>query len=90
MVWRIEFDARALKELQSQDRQVQRRITTFLRERVAASDDPRRVGEALSGPQLGTFWKYRVGDWRIICNIDDKTITVLVLRIGHRREVYRS
>jgi mRNA interferase RelE/StbE len=89
LVWRIEFDPRALKEFEAQDRPVQRRITTFLRERVASSVDPRRLGEALRGPELGTFWKYRVGDRRVICNIDDQTVTVLVLRIGHRREVYR-
>jgi mRNA interferase RelE/StbE len=51
--------------------------------------NPRDIGEALSGQRLGSYWKYRVGDWRIICDIQDQKILVRVLRIGNRREVYR-
>jgi mRNA interferase RelE/StbE len=87
--YRIEFDPRAEKELAKLDREVARRIVRFLRERVALLDDPRSLGEALHGPELGRFWKYRVGDYRLICHIQDQRITVLVLRIGHRRDVYR-
>ncbi len=89
MGYRIEFDPRAEKELAKLDREVARRILRFLRERVATLDDPRGIGEALHGPELGRFWKYRVGDYRLICHIQDQRIAVLVLRIGHRRDVYR-
>jgi mRNA interferase RelE/StbE len=89
LAWRIEFDPRALRELEAQDRQVQRRLLAFLRDRVSPLDDPRTLGEALRGPELGRFWKYRVGDWRLVCEIHDEQIRVLVVRVGHRREVYR-
>jgi mRNA interferase RelE/StbE len=64
--YRIEFDSRAAKELEGLDREVARRILRFLRERVAALEDPRSLGEPLRGPELGRFWKYRVGDYRLI------------------------
>jgi mRNA interferase RelE/StbE len=68
---------------------VARRIHAFLTERLARLDDPRSVGEALKGAKLGSFWKYRVGDWRIIAAIEDGVMRILVLRVGNRREVYR-
>lgn len=89
MAWRIEIDEAAGKELAKLDRQVARRITIFLRERVAVLDDPRSIGEALKGSSLGEFWKYRVGDYRIIANIEDGALRILVVRVGNRREVYR-
>ena len=89
MAWRIEFEDAALKELAKLDKQVARRILVFLRERVAVLDDPRSVGEALKGSRLGEFWKYRVGDYRIITNIEDGVMRILVLKVGNRREVYR-
>lgn len=89
MAWAIEFDPEAVKDLKKLDRQVQVRIVGFLRERLAALADPRSIGEALAGPRLGAYWKYRVGDWRIICEIQDTRIVVRVLRVGNRREVYR-
>lgn len=89
MGYRIEFDPRAEKELEKLDPEAARRILRFLRERVAVLDDPRSIGEALHGPELGRFWKYRVGDYRLICHIQDQRITVLVLRVGHRRDIYR-
>lgn len=89
MAWRIEFEDTALKELAKLDKQVARRILVFLRERVAVLDDPRSVGEALKGSRLGEFWKYRVGDYRIITNIEDGVMCILVLKVGNRREVYR-
>lgn len=90
LAWKIEFDRAALKDLSGLDKPVARRITRFLRERVAALDDPRRVGQALTDPTLGEFWKYRVGDYRIICTIQDSILTILVVRVGNRREVYRK
>lgn len=89
MAWRIEFEDAALKELAKLDKPVARRILAFLRERVAALDDPRSVGEALKGSKLGEFWKYRVGDYRIVAHIEDGALRILVLKVGNRREVYR-
>jgi mRNA interferase RelE/StbE len=88
LAWAIEFDPDALKDLKKLDRQVQG-LLAFLRERVAPLDDPRSIGEALAGARLGSYWKYRVGDWRIVCDIQDGRIVVRVLRVGNRRDVYR-
>ena len=89
MAWLIEFDKEAEKELRKLDKQIARRIVKFLRQRVAVLDDPRSIGEALTGSTLGDYWKYRVGDYRIIADIQDKRVCVQVVRIGNRREVYR-
>lgn len=89
MVWRIEFDASASKELKRLDRQAARRIVAFLRDRVASLADPRAVGQALQGPRFGEFWKYRVGDYRVIARIEDDQLLILIVRIGHRGDVYR-
>jgi mRNA interferase RelE/StbE len=74
-----------VKEL---DKPVTRRILDFLDNRVAIQDHPRHLGKALTGV-LGTLWRYRVGDDRVMCDIQHLTVTVLVLRVGHRREIYR-
>ena len=89
MVWLISFEDEAKKELAKMDKQIARRITAFLRERVATLDDPRSIGEALKGSKLGEFWKYRVGDYRIISSIEDGELRIMVVKIGNRREVYR-
>jgi len=89
LAWRIEFEEAAVKELARLDKPVARRILTFMRERVAALDDPRSVGEALKGSKLGEFWKYRVGDYRIVTHIEDGALRILVLKVGNRKEVYR-
>jgi mRNA interferase RelE/StbE len=89
LAFEVEFDPAALKDLKKLDRPVQVRLVGFLRQRVATLDDPRSIGEPLAGAQLGSYWKYRVGDWRIICDIQDRRILVRVLRIGNRRDVYR-
>ena len=89
MAWAIEFDPDAVRDLKKLDKQVQVRILGFLRSRLATMDNPRDLGEALAGRRLGTYWKYRVGDWRLICDIQDQRIVVRVLRVGNRREVYR-
>ena len=90
MVWKIELDPAAAKELGKIDPQAARRIIKFLQERVSLQDDPRTLGEALKGSALGEFWKYRVGDYRIISSIQDSIVTILVVRIGNRRDVYRK
>ena len=89
MAWQINVSASAEKQLEKLDRPIAQRIRTFLRERVAPLDNPRAIGEALQGSELGEFWKYRVGDWRVICEIQDKQILITVLSLGNRREVYR-
>jgi len=90
LVWQIKIAASAEKQFAKLDRPVAQRILTFLRERVAPLEDPRAIGEALHGRALGEFWKYRVGDWRVICEIQDKQIVITVLSLGNRREVYRK
>ena len=89
MVWRIELTATAAKQLAKLDKSEARRITNFLRQRLAVLDDPRATGKALTGPHLGAYWRYRVGDYRIICDIRDGALCILVIEIGNRREVYR-
>lgn len=89
MAWKIEIDDDAKKDLAKLDKQVAKRITTFLFERVATLDNPRSIGEALKGSRLGEFWKYRVGDYRIISSIEDGALKILVVRIGNRRDIYR-
>ena len=89
MAWAVEFDPDAIKDLKKLDKQVQARILEFLRERLAPLNNPRELGEAPAGSKLGNYWKYCVGDWRIICDSQDKRIVVRVLRVGNRREVCR-
>lgn len=89
MVWTIDYTETAAKQLRKLDRQTARRIVDFLDGRVAAQQDPRGTGKALTGPLLGAFWRYRIGDCRIICDIQDGALLILVVEIGNRREVYR-
>jgi mRNA interferase RelE/StbE len=89
LAYRVEFDPEALKDLKKLDKPIQQRLLGFLKTRVAVLENPRDIGEALAGARLGNYWKYRVGDWRIICDIQDDRIIVRVLRIGNRRDVYR-
>lgn len=88
MGWKVELSADADRQLDKLDPQVARRILKFLFERVAKLENPRGIGQALRGSELGELWRYRVGDYRLICSIEDKRVLILVLRIGHRREVY--
>jgi mRNA interferase RelE/StbE len=89
MIWSIEFEKATESELKKLDRQIARRIVKFLRERVAVLENPRSIGDALAGSTLGDYWKYRVGDYRIIADIQDKKLIVQVIRLGNRREIYR-
>ena len=90
MAWQIEFDPSAAKELAKLDKPTARRIVQFLRERVAPLTDPRSLGEALRGDELGSFWKYRLGDYRVVAEIIDRRVVIIVVRVGHRREVDRK
>ena len=87
MAWTVEFSPDAEKDLGRLDKPVQRRIRDFLDKRLLRAPDPRKLGAALSGELKGA-WKYRVGDWRVIARIKDKVVTIHIVRIGHRREVY--
>jgi mRNA interferase RelE/StbE len=86
--WRIEITRTATKQITKLDRQGQKAILKFLRERLAPAENPRRWGTALQGDERG-LWRYRVGDYRLICDIQDEKVTVLVLELGHRKDVYR-
>ena len=89
MTWTIDYTATARKQLRNLDRQVAWRIIDFMDERIAGQADPRSTGRALTGPLLGAYWRYRVGDCRIICDIQDGALCVLVIEIGSRKEIYR-
>ena len=88
MAWTIEFTETARTQLRKLDKPIARRILDYMDERIAAHANPRSTGKALSGP-LGPLWRYRIGDIRVICEIRDDTLRVLVVRVGNRREVYR-
>jgi len=87
VIWKVEFDERARKELRNLERRAQANILSYLRDRIATHDDPRRFGDPLRKNMSG-FWKYRIGHYRIICDIRENIITVRVLRVGHRQNVY--
>ena len=89
MAWQIELTATAAKQLGKLDKGEAKHITNFLRQHLSLADDPRSTGKALTGPALGAYWRYRVGDYRIICDIQDGRLCILVIEVGNRREVYR-
>ena len=88
MAWRVEWEDEAIKELKKLDARAQRNIVRYLRKKIATEDDPRRFGNPLRKDLKG-LWKYRIGDYRIICSIEEKSVVVLVVRVGHRRSVYK-
>jgi mRNA interferase RelE/StbE len=88
LAWRVEWDNRAVKELKRIDRQAQRDIVEYMRERIATDEDPRRFGKQLLGDKWG-LWRYRVGNYRIVCSIEEGRLVVLVVRVAHRRKAYR-
>jgi mRNA interferase RelE/StbE len=88
LVWRIDWELRTSRELLKLDKQTQREIIQYLDERVASIKDPRAIGAPLAGTLTG-FWRYRVRDYRIICKIVDEQITIMVMRVGHRRQIYK-
>jgi mRNA interferase RelE/StbE len=89
MNWKVEFDPRAWQELLKLDKKIQIRILKFIKLRLAISENPRLLGASLKG-NLGCFWKYRIGDYRLVCQIEDKKLMVLVIRIGHRKDIYKK
>jgi mRNA interferase RelE/StbE len=89
MTWTVELDPSSERELGKVDPQHAKRILRFLFERLSHLDDPRSIGEALKGSRFDSLWKYRVGEFRIICSIEDNVSQVLVIKVGNRKEVYR-
>lgn len=87
MAWIIEWDERAIKDAKKLSVQARQEIISYLKKRIATKEDPRRFGKPLSGDKAG-LWRYRVRDYRIICRIENERVTVLVLGVGHRKEVY--
>ena len=89
MAWTIRYTESSSKQLKKLDKQTALRVLDYMDERVAVLADPRSLGKNLKGPKMGEYWRYRVGDIRVICNISEGQMTVLVIEIGNRREVYR-
>lgn len=87
--WTVEFDDRARRELRKLDAKIQQTILRYLRERIAGAEDPRRFGKPLRR-NLAGLWRYRVEDYRLICRVEDDRVVVLVLQVGHRRDVYEG
>ena len=90
MAWQISYSATAEKQLSKLGKAVAKRIYDFLRNRIARLDDPRSLGKPLKGSQFEDLWRYRVGDYRIITHIEDDILTILVVAIGNRKDVYRA
>ena len=88
LIWRVEWDDRARRELRRLDRSVQRTILRYISDRIQAPEDPRRSGRALHHP-LGGLWRYRIGDYRVICKFEEAKLVVLILGVAHRRDIYR-
>lgn len=86
--WKLEFEQLARKQLKKLDRTAAIRIVETLRRDLARHGDPHNFGEAMVGEWTG-FWRYRIGDYRAICRIEEAVVTVYVIEVGHRREVYR-
>ena len=89
MTWAINYTESALRQLKKLDKSIALRVLDYMDERVATLDDPRTLGKSLVGPKLGAYWRYRVGDIRVICSIQDAEMCVLVIELGNRREIYR-
>lgn len=90
MPWSVEFLPEAAKDLRKLDRSTAQRLLKFLDERIRHGNAPRSIGEPLRGERRGAYWKYRVGDHRLICRIEDDRVVVTVVRVGYRRDVYRD
>lgn len=89
MSWTVRYTSDAVRQIRKLGPQTEARLRKYLHEHVETLDNPRSVGQALAGSRLGHFWRYRVGDYRIICDILDDDLIILVVEVGHRREIYR-
>jgi mRNA interferase RelE/StbE len=88
LTWIVEFDDAATKELRKLDHQAQKEILSYLRKRIATNEDPRRFGKPLS-KNLSGLWRYRIRDYRVVCNIEENKLLILVVRVAHRKKVYK-
>ena len=89
MAWTINYTETARKQLRKLDKQTARRILDFMDQRIASQEDPRSTGKTLTAPLLGAYWRYRVGDCRVICDLQDSVLCILGIEIGNRKEIYR-
>jgi mRNA interferase RelE/StbE len=87
--WKIEFDKKAEEDLLKFDKPARNRILKFIDERLIKRENPRNLGAPLKG-ELSGLWKYRIGDYRLVCQLEDKTVTILIVAVGHRRKIYNS
>ena len=86
-MWKIEWDSKALKEAKKLDRDARKKIVEYLEKRVLASQNPYQFGKPLKGNKAG-IWRYRVGNYRILCQIEENRLVVLVVAVGHRKDIY--
>ena len=86
-MWKIEWDSKALKEAKKLDRNARKKIVEYLEKRVLASQNPYQFGKLLKGNKAG-IWRYRVGNYRILCQIEDEALIILVIAVGHRKDIY--
>jgi mRNA interferase RelE/StbE len=87
LAWTIEYDEGAVKDLKKLDRQIQRKILNYMDKRIAKADDPKTFGKPLRHSKFG-LWRYRLRDFRIICQLQETKLVVLVVSIGHRSTIY--
>ena len=90
MTWTIKYTESSLRQLKRLDKPLAQRVLDYMDERIALLADPRAAGKNLVGPRIGSYWRYRIGDIRVICDIQDHALVILVLEVGQRREVYRT
>ena len=90
MAWTIKYTESSLRQLKKLDKSLVQRVLDYMDERIAVLEDPRAAGQNLVGPRMGSYWRYRVGDVRVICDIQDYALVILVVEVGHRREIYRA
>jgi len=88
LAWTVRWERRAIKDMAKLGSVERERVARFILDRIASRDNPREIGEALVGSFAG-YWRYRVGDYRVVASIDDGAITILIVQVGNRREVYR-
>ncbi len=88
--FKVTYNEVALRQLKKLDKQTSKRLMTWISERLIGCSNPRLWGKALQGSALGENWCYRVGDYRILCNIQDENILILIAGLGHRKEVYKE
>jgi mRNA interferase RelE/StbE len=89
LAWKIEYDEGALADLKKLDRQIQLEILDYMKKRIGASEDPRAFGKPLRHSKFG-LWRYRLRDYRIICEMQEAQLRVLVVAVGHRKNIYEE